>query len=150
MGKKARPRCASCGIEYKQKGDKSRFCSVKCAATTGPSTNIAKKDYGDVPPAFAGASVAANAAANSNGGYGSDVSSSSSDFQWDGFGVGKGSKGGKGNRKRKKRAKKAANDGARPVEEDPKCVAVLHLLDRQCSVISGPGRAMDEAVAQCA
>lgn len=150
MGKKARPRCASCGTEYKQKGDKSRFCSVKCAATTGPSTNIAKKDYGDVPPAFAGASVAANAAANSNGGYNSDVSSSSSDFQWDGFGVGKGSKGGKGNRKRKKRAKKAANDGARPVEEDPKCVAVLHLLDRTCSVISGPGRAMDEAVAQCA
>ena len=77
MGKKARPRCASCGTEYKQKGDKSRFCSVKCAATTGPSTNIAKKDYGDVPPAFAGASVAANAAANSNGGYGSDISSSS-------------------------------------------------------------------------
>ena len=65
MGKKARPRCASCGTEYKQKGDKSRFCSVKCAATTGPSTNIAKKDYGDVPPAFAGASVAANAATTS-------------------------------------------------------------------------------------
>ena len=167
MGKKARLRCASCGTEYKQRTDKSRFCSVRCAAVTGPSTGVevakpfkdmvpgagGESKYGDVPPAFAGASVVAAASGYAGSGYGSDVSaSSSSDFQWDGFGTGKGSKGGKGNRKRKKRAKKRAGSdpSLRPVEEDPRCTAVLQLLDRQCVVISGPGPAMDEAVARCA
>ena len=41
-------------------------------------------------------------------------------------------------------------ESLRPVEEDPRCTAVLQLLDRQCVVISGPGPAMDEAVARCA
>jgi len=165
MGKKARRRCASCGVEYKQRTDKSRFCSVRCAAVTGPSTGVGvakpfkdmvpgaaggESKYGDVPPAFAGASVVAAASGYAGSGYGSDASaSSSSDFQWDGFGTGKGSKGGKGNRKRKKRAKKGARgESLRPVEEDPGCVAVLQLLDRRCVVISGPGPAMDEAVAR--
>jgi hypothetical protein len=83
MGKKARLTCLACGASFKQKtetgsdnaGSGKRFCNVTCAAA-GPSSDD-YGDYGDIPPAFAGAAVGrANGGgggrANGGGGYGSE------------------------------------------------------------------------------
>ena len=164
MGKKARWTCAACGASFKQKGgaDKgSRYCGATCATS---AASAASADYGDIPPAFAGADGGTTRGGGGgaargyggDGGYGSDYSASS--FSWEretGGGGGGGGGGGnnkkKGNKKRKrKKVKKQASSPQRPVESDPQCLAVMKILDDRCEVIASPGPRLNDAVAKCA
>ncbi|EEH60389.1 uncharacterized protein MICPUCDRAFT_38106 [Micromonas pusilla CCMP1545] len=151
MGKKARLACVACGASYKRKtavvgGDanhQNRFCGTTCAAAaaaSGPSSA-----YGDIPPASFADADAPGVYATGGGG-----SAAGGSYAWERE-TGGGVKGSPGKRKKKKKGKKkAASDSgdlaARPVEECPRCLAVLNILDDTCDVISSPGEALDRAV----
>ena len=157
MGKKARLACVTCGVSFKQRGGAekgSRFCNkAACgaAASGGGGGGRSSSSYnGDVPPAFP-----PMGSTKQSDGYGSDGSASS--FSWErevhgGGGGGGGNRGGTKKSKKRKKSKKQAHPsgGGRPVESDPRCRAVLALLDGRCEVVASPGDALDAAVEACA
>jgi len=152
MGNKAKLTCASCGAAFKVKTSTPRapgggsFCGVACAASAADRPGGGWD--GEVPPAFGGG--------GGGGGGGSTLnraparSDSDSDS---GAGASKARK-----RKRKKKGRRSARggDGAAsasgglPVEDDPRCLAVLDVLDRRRVVLTQPGAAFDAACEACA
>jgi exonuclease 3'-5' domain-containing protein 1 len=153
MGNKAKLTCASCGAVFKVKTSTPRapgggsFCGVACAASAADRPGGGWD--GEVPPAFGGGG-------GGGGGGGSTLnraparSDSDSDS---GAGASKARK-----RKRKKKGRRSARggDGAAsasgglPVEDDPRCLAVLDVLDRRRVVLTQPGAAFDAACEACA
>ena len=171
MGKKARLRCASCGTEYKQRTDKSRFCSVRVRrargavhrsrggeAVQGHGAGRGAREDGDVPPAFAGASVVAAASGSWRNSFHIGVrrlhaatsSSSSSDFDsGTPLRPGRAARGHRATASaRNERRSALGRDSLRPCRVRP-ITSTAVLQPRPPVVISGPGPAMDEAVARC-